>query len=223
MLGFLPGYYNSAYGATMTLAPSQRSYLSLGIYDGNGARGVQTGLETGPTFNGYRFQIGEIGSAWLLGPQGLRPLRHRSLGPDRTAHPEGPNGLITQNGSQGVYAFASQRLWKGAGGEGVSGFIQLGANDSRTTLFATRYAGLGFTAFGLIPGRPGDSFGAGLAWSELNQSAGFRSNELIFQVYDQIQVTNAFFLEPALTLSTPGETSARRPAVAFTLQSTILF
>ena len=61
------------------------------------------------------------------------------------------------------------------------------------------------------------------AWSELNQSAGYRSNELIFQVYDQIQVTNAFFLEPALTLSTPGETSARRPAVAFTLQSTILF
>jgi porin len=82
---------------------------------------------------------------------------------------------------------------------------------------------LGFTAFGLIPGRPGDSFGAGLAWSELNQNAGYRSNELIFQVYDQIEVTKAFYIEPALTLSTPGETSAHQPAVAFTLQSTILF
>jgi porin len=224
MLGFLPGYYNSAYGATMTLAPSQRSYLSLGIYDGNGARGVQTGLETGPTFNGYRFQIGEIGSAWLLGPQSLPGAA--AIGAwDQTGllTLKGPTGLITQNGSQGVYMFASQRLWKGAGGEGVSGLIQLGANDSRTTLFATRYVGLGLTAFGLIPGRPGDSFGAGLAWSELNQNVGYRSNELIFQVYDQIQVANAFYLEPALTLSTPGETTARQPAVAFTLQSTILF
>jgi porin len=226
ILGFLPGYYNSAYGGTMTLAMSQRSYLSLGVYDGNGARGVQTGLETSPTFNGYRFQIGEIGTAWLLGPQGL-PGSFAIGAWDQTGQLtlKGPNGLITQDGTQGVYMFASQRLWKGEpGGEGVSGFIQFGVNNSQTTLFATRYFGLGLTAFGLVPGRPGDSFGAGLAWSGLNQNvAGYRRDEVMFQVYDQIQVTNAFYLEPALTLSTPGETSAREPAVAFTLQSTILF
>jgi porin len=56
---------------TTTLAPSKVTYLSLGIYDGNGARGVQTGLETVPTFNAYRFEIGEIGANWLLGAQGL--------------------------------------------------------------------------------------------------------------------------------------------------------
>jgi hypothetical protein len=81
----------------------------------------------------------------------------------------------------------------------------------------------GLTAFGLLPGRPGDSFGAGLAWSGLDQNAGYRRDEMMFQVYDQIQVTNAFYLEPALTLSSPGERSARQPAIAFTLQSTILF
>jgi len=81
----------------------------------------------------------------------------------------------------------------------------------------------GLTAFGLVPGRPGDSFGAGLAWSGLNQNVGCRRDELLFQVYDQIEVRNAFYLEPALTLSTPGERSARQPALAFTLQSTILF
>ena len=225
ILGFQPGYYNSAYGVTATLAPSKSYYLSLGTYDGNGARGVQTGLETLPTFNGYRFQIGEIGAAWLLGAQGL-PGSFAVGAWDQTGllTLEGPKGLITQNGSQGVYMFASQRLRRGPEGDGVSGFIQFGANDSRTTLFATRYFGLGLTGFGLIPGRPGDSFGAGLAWSGLNQNVGYRRrDEVLFQVYDQIEVRKAFYLEPALTLSTPGETSARQPPLAFTLQSTILF
>jgi porin len=39
ILGALPGYYNSAYGVTATIAPSRRFYLSLGGYDGNVARG----------------------------------------------------------------------------------------------------------------------------------------------------------------------------------------
>jgi porin len=226
ILGFLPGYYNSAYGVTATLAPTKSWYLSLGTYDGNGARGVQTGLETAPTFNGYRFQIAEGGAAWLLGSQGL-PGAFAVGAWDQTGllTQTGANGLITQDGSQGVYMFASQRLWRASpAGDGISGFIQAGMNDSRTTFFATRYFGVGVTGFGLIPGRPGDSFGAGLAWSELNQNLGFfRHDEALFQVYDQIQVRNAFYLEPALTLSTPGEKSARQPALGFTLQSTILF
>ena len=73
ILGALPGYYNSAYGITATIT-SERFYVSLGTYDGNGARGErgeQTGLRAAPTFNSYRFNIGEIGTAWLLGPNGL--------------------------------------------------------------------------------------------------------------------------------------------------------
>jgi porin len=225
ILGFQPGYYNSAYGVTATLAPSKSWYLSLGTYDGNGARGVQTGLETLPTFNGYRFQIGEIGAAWLLGAQGL-PGSFAVGAWDQTGQltlKEYPTGFIAQDGAQGVYMFASQRLWRDPEGDGVSGFIQFGANDSRTTLFANRYFGLGLTGFGLIPGRPGDSLGAGLAWSALNQNRSYRGNEVILQAYYQIQVKSAFYLEPALTLSTPGERSAAQPTLAFTLQSTILF
>jgi porin len=55
MLGALPGYYNSAYGITVTVAPNKRFYASLGIYDGNNARGEQTGPRGTPTFNSYRF------------------------------------------------------------------------------------------------------------------------------------------------------------------------
>jgi porin len=114
-------------------------------------------------------------------------------------------------------------VWRRADGDGVSGFIQFGANNSRTTLFANRYFGLGLTGFGLIPGRPGDSLGAGLAWSQLNQNRSYRGDEAILQAYYQFQVKSAFYLEPALTLSTPGERSAGQPALALTLQSTILF
>jgi porin len=224
ILGFQPGYYNSAYGVTATLAPTKSWYLSLGTYDGNGARGVQTGLETFPTVNGYRFEIGEIGAAWLLGAQGL-PGSFAVGAWDQTGELvlKSMNGLVTQDGTQGVYTFASQRLWKGEAGDGVSGFIQFGANDSRTTVFANRYLGLGLTGFGLIPGRPGDSLGAGLAWSELNRNRSYRGDEVILQAYYQIQVKSAFYLEPALTLSTPGERSAGQPALPFSLQSTILF
>ena len=114
-------------------------------------------------------------------------------------------------------------MWRGPGGDGVSGFVQFGVNNSRTTFFANRYFGLGLTGFGLIPGRPGNSIGAGLAWSELNENLPYRGNEVLLQAYYQIQVKSAFYLEPAVTLSTPGERSAGQPALAFTLQSTILF
>jgi porin len=226
ILGALPGYYNSAYGITTTIAPAQRFYVSWGGYDGNGARGVQTGLQLGPTFNAYRFQIGEIGTAWLLGPDNL-PGASAIGGWDQTGTLSTPKHEITQNGTHGVYAFASQRLWRGSGNDGeasgVSGFIQLGINNSRT-LVATRYVGLGLTAFGMVPSRPADSLGAGLAWSGLNPNQSNRPDEALIQVYDQIQVFGSFYLQPTLTFSpNPGEKTAHAPAAAFTLQSTILF
>ena len=230
ILGTLPGYYNSAYGITTTIAPTQRFYISWGGYDGSGAGGVQTGLQAGPTFNAYHFQIGEIGTAWLLGPDNL-PGAAAIGGWDQTgtltlSRPP-PQSEIKQNGTHGVYAFASQRWWRGSGGDGqasgVSGFLQSGTNNSRT-LFATRYVGLGLTAFGVIPGRPADSLGAGLAWSGLNRNRGFRPDEALIQIYDQLQVFDSFYLQPTLTFSpNPGEMAAHAPAVAFTLQSTILF
>jgi porin len=148
ILGALPGYYNSAYGVTVTLAPSPRFYASVGVYDGNNARGVQTGLRLGPTFNSYQFQIGEVGTAWLLGsgdlPGSAAVGAWNQTGTLTLAVPN--DRTITQNGTHGVYAFASQRLWRGSGdARGVSAFVQLGANDSRTML-ATRYVGFGLTA-----------------------------------------------------------------------------
>jgi len=64
----LPAFYETAYGITSTWIPSERFYVSYGVYDGNKARGVATGL-TGPEFNGYYFHIAEAGTNWLLGAE----------------------------------------------------------------------------------------------------------------------------------------------------------
>ena len=122
--------------------------------------------------------------------------------------------------------FGSQRLWNrhpGLDSSGVSGFFQFGINDSRT-LLAHRYFGLGLTGFGLIPGRPADTIGGGLAWSWLNRNFGFRSNETILAAYYQAKIVDGLFLQPVLSyIPNPGATPKHAPAVALTVQTTVLF
>jgi len=106
---------------------------------------------------------------------------------------------------------------------GISGFFQFGINDSRT-MIAREFFGAGFTGFGLIPHRPIDSFGTGLAWSWLNRRYGFRSNEAILQAYYQMHLVSASFLEPVLSyIPNLGESPRTRDAVTMTAQLAVLF
>jgi len=67
LIGALPGYYNTAVGIIVNFTPTKSFYLNVGSYDGNGARNtVQTGLSP-PLFNGYYFNIAEIGTNWVIG------------------------------------------------------------------------------------------------------------------------------------------------------------
>jgi porin len=112
ILGALPGYYNSAYGITTTFTPGRKWYISYGVYDGNLARGHQTGLHGTPEFSGYYFQIGEVGTAWLLGPEGL-PGSIGLGGWGQTGRLTAGSGKQSaqQDGTEGFYAFGSQRIW----------------------------------------------------------------------------------------------------------------
>jgi porin len=113
LIGAAPGYYNSAYGITANIAPTDNFYFTYALYDGALASGVQTGLKPTPEFNGHYFTIGEAGYAWLLAQDELPgkfavggwaqtgTLRGCSAGPG-CARP----GVI-QNGSQGLYTFGS--------------------------------------------------------------------------------------------------------------------
>jgi len=229
ILGALPGYYNSAYGITTTFTPGGNWYTSYGVYDGNLARGRQTGIHGAPEFDGYYFLIGEVGTAWLLGPEGL-PGSIGLGGWGETGKLTAGSGTqsVQQNGTEGLYTFGAQRIWlrhPRLDNSGVSAFFQFGVNDS-STMLASKYCGLGLTSFGLVPHRSTDSIGVGSAWSWLNRlpGSGFRSNELILQAYYQAHIVDGIFLQPALSyIPNPGQNTALHGATALTLQSTVLF
>jgi porin len=246
MLGVIPGYYNSATGITTTFAPTKSIYLNYGFYDGNLAAGHQTGF-SGPRFDGYYFHIGEFGSSYRLGPE----RKPGNFGVGVWGQTGKLANLVggTTNGAPGVYLFGAQRLWfrrPGVDNSGISGFYQFGANDS-DALHARQYVGGGLTAFGLVPGRPDDSFGLGLnctwltpgAYSahlfyppwDYNDVPPLRPSQLMFQCYYQMRLAPGWFFQTNLTdIPTPGIpplTTEHRTtfpnALATTLRLTVLF
>ena len=223
LLGVLPGYYNSAYGITATLAPTKNLYMSYGLYDGGGAGGEQTGLRATPAFHGYYFNIGEIGYSWLAGGHQM---------PGSFAFGAwGQTGKLSaggrkEDGAQGFYTFASQRLWlrhPGVDNSGVSSFFQFGMNGSNT-MIVSKYAGGGFTGFGLMPKRPKDSVGTGVGVSRLNENLGFRQSEAMLQAYYQMHVVDDIYFQPTVTyVPNPGQNRSLSAATAITMRVTFLY
>jgi porin len=244
LLGAIGGYYNSVSGITLTLAPTENTYLSYGFYDGNVARGVQTGM-TGPEFKGYYFHIWEAGVDWVIADK--YPGNFSAGLWYQTGLLQGPPD-VTDDGMGGFYLFGSQRIWghiveaspmdggKTTGGKdktftepesgqnsSISTFFQFGANDSET-LRMNQYFGVGLTGFGLVPRRPNDSLGVGMAWSWLNEKEFERPSELMFQGYYQAHVIAGTFLQPAVSyIPTPGAGADLGGAWAITFRATVLF
>lgn len=221
LLGAIGGYYNSVYGIVVTAAPVKQAYVNIGVYDGNLAKGVQTGL-TGPHFNGYYFSIIEGGYGWTAPKPGIAAVGGW--------YQSGllKSGTQKENGTGGIYAFGSQALWikeshstqnKG----NVSGFLQFGWNNSRT-LPMNLFVGGGLTAFALVPKRPNDSFGIGVAWSRLNRHTFSRYSELMLQSYYQAQVYKSIYFQPVVSyIPNPGAHPNKSNVLAVTGRLTVLF
>lgn len=223
MLGIMPGYYNSAYGLTLNFVPSRKWSLSYGVYDGNLARGKQTGL-TGPTFNGAYFHIAEGNFNWVLGSHKLPGDIGLGLWHQTGLIQTSPS--LTEHGASGIYLFGTQRLWyrnRSVDNAGISGYYQYG-NTNSGVLNMKQYVGAGLTAFGLIRSRENDSMGLGGALSWLNQKSFHRRTELMTQAYYQAQMIPNVYLEPALTyIPTPSASPNLSAAWAATLRTIILF
>jgi porin len=241
LLGAIGGYYNSVCGLTVTVAPTKNSYLSYGFYDGNVILGVQTGM-TGPHFNGYYFNIWEAGLDWVVFNKypgqfgaGLWYQSGLILRPN-----------VSQDGTGGLYIFGSQRIWSNSthtafprsvnDGKStnaiapaevrpasISTFVQFGVNNAEV-LPVNQSFGMGFTGFGLVPGRAADSLGVGMSWAWLNPKAFDRPSELMFQGYYQAHLVAGTFFQPAITyIPTPGASSSLGGAWALTFRVTVLF
>jgi len=223
MIGAMTGYYNPANGATLNFSPTKNFYVNLGIYDGNRAHHVETGLNP-PMFNGNWFNIGEVGVNWLLG-EGHHPGQF-GIGLWRQT------GVLTarnisEDGTGGFYLFGSQRIVKNINPKvtdsSISGFFQVGANSSQT-LPITQYYGAGLTAFSPFGDRPSDSLGVGIALSRLNQNLFQQQSELMFQAYYQALVIDSIYLQPTVTyIPTPGLSPTLPGALTTTLRLTVLF
>ncbi len=244
LLGAIGGYYNSVSGVTVSVSPTENTYLRYGFFDGNVARGVQTGM-LGPQFNAYTFHIWEGGMDWVIADK-----YPGSFGTGlwyQTGILTGP-GNISQNGTRGFYTFGSQRVWtnaqatepapSGKSGDSqskqltaptssqlssISGFFQYGINDSET-LPMNQSFGFGFTGFGLVPYRPKDSMGAGMSMAWLNPNIFDRPSELMFQGYYQAHLIGGTFFQPAVSyIPTPGAGAALSDALALTFRFVVLF
>jgi porin len=224
MIGVLPGYYNSAWGITITVTPIKTLYFSYGLFDGNLARGIQTGIRVGPTINEYSFQIAEGGYSWELGEQ-KKPGRFALGGWCQTGKLSTTTG-ITEQGACGVYFFGTQRLWfknPSIDKSGISAFYQFGATHSITLPFI-KYLGLGLTAFSLVPKRPDDSFGIGMALAWLNKRTFTRHTECMLQAYYQLKFIESSYLESALTyIPHPALPNSRPNTVTFTTRIIAFF
>lgn len=220
LLGVLGGYYNSVYGVIATIAPIKEAYVNMGFFDGNLARGVQTGL-TGPHFNGYYFSIIETGYGWTNDKPGIVAIG----GWYQSGRLKSENQK--EHGTGGIYTFGSKALWiaeSDAESKGnISGFFQFGWNNS-ITLPMNLFVGGGLTAFAIITNRPDDSFGVGIAWSRLNRHTFSRSSELMFQGYYQAKLYKSVYLQPVISyIPNPGAHPHISNVCAFTARLTALF
>lgn len=199
LASYLPSYYTSAFGASVFYFPLRDFYVSLGGYDGNKARGMQTD-RTSPEFNGYYFLISESGYSWSHAPLPGRITIgvFRQTG---TLTLDTGSETIEQNGVNGIYLYGSQRLWwkdKHNSSSGVVTYLQLGLNNTKT-LPINKFLGCGLTGYGLVLGRPKDSMGIGLSLAGLNRNSEPHSNEWMFQTYYQCHVCGALYLEPVIS------------------------
>jgi porin len=223
MVGAMLGFYNPGNGVTINFTPTKSFYVNVGVYDGNRARGIQTGVNP-PMFNGYYFNIAEIGVDWQLG-EGGHPGQF-GVGLWRQTGLLSVQG-VTEDGTGGFYLFGSQRVAyrvnPGVPNSSVSVFYQFGTNASRT-LPTSQYYGVGITGFGLIGNRALDSVGIGAGLSQLNPNLFQRQSELMFQAYYQAHLFASTFLQPTITyIPTPGLSPNLPGALATTLRLTVLF
>jgi porin len=235
--GRLPGYPNSALGASLLVQPKafdQNVYLKVGVFDGRGGSGVESPVQTGlvtPSLVGPLFSIGEVGGSWSIGSR--RQPGAASFG---LWHQGGPlscgdsSGSCSESSAAGGYLIAQQRLIDFRypnDNSGISTFVQAGWSPSRSNLFTTSIMG-GFTMFAPMRSRPLDSYGIGLAWARLNEQGPLgpiaNPSELMLQVYGQIHLVSNLYLTPSITvLPMAGEKSATSPSTSALLQLVALF
>jgi porin len=202
----MPTYPDPSTSVNVFVYPTRWLYAGVGVYDGSGAAGVNTG-SYGPHHlfdgTGDYFTIGEAGVRWVL-EENTKPGRFAVgewyAGGDFDRFEGG-----TDSGANGFYAMLEQTLWHKnfydkTGEQGVAGFLQYGHADAEVS-DVVDYAGAGLTWTGPMELRKDDTVGVGLAYAHLSNEpgAGFdKDYELSVETYYGFQVTPYLLVKPDL-------------------------
>jgi carbohydrate-selective porin OprB len=194
-----------ATGIVTFVYPNEHLYAGLGVLDGAGHEGVNTGTQGPATFFGAPsdlFMIGEAGLKWSA--EGRRDGR---LGLGAWHH----TGSFSRfdgghdSGTSGVYLVLDQILWREHPEEkddqrGVAMYFQYGHADSAVSTIVNHVGG-GLIWTGAIPTRAGDVTGMGLSWAGLSDARNadlHQHDELVVEGFYKIRLNGWLSLKPDL-------------------------
>jgi porin len=203
-----PTFPNPATSANLFVMPSESTYVGVGVYDGAGAVGINTGSQG---FSGFfrddesdaYFTIVEAGAGWTGG---------NSWGSGRIAiggwyHGERFDRFDggTERGASGGYAILDQIVWRenpedaedlqGLGFTAVVGFA-----GSADIVNVPLHLQAGVVWTGAVEGRDDDAIGLLITYAELSDAQGspYQGAETIFELVYKWQLTPAVILRPDL-------------------------
>jgi porin len=221
-------YPNPATGILAGWVPNENWSLDVGMYDGAGMAGINTGSVGPATFfrdpPGYFF-IGELGRRWKLGEKEL--VGGATLGAWRhTGTFDNVFGSTTHNTS-GFYGTLDQELSRAAAGQSggtKSVFLQLGLADEDVSP-ADNHLGLGCHWTGCCSARPDDALGVYISRVHFSDGAGFSASaETAYELSYRCQCCHGVALLPDLQFITnPGGDANIDDALVFSLRCELGF
>lgn len=183
-------------GAVLRWRSPRGLYLMGGVYDG------KPGLAGHPAGTHIDLRSGDgILAALETGVSGGQryPYKLAVGGWYRTSHYTDPAGQ-PQDRNHGLYVIGQQRLLGGEHTPAVDAFLQFGsAQEDRNQI--DRYIGVGFNVTGLVPQRPDDILGLGMARVHIGSSyrrnnPGSTDTETAVELTYQASISKRLMIQP---------------------------
>lgn len=190
----------TSFGTRLAFAPTVTTYVMAGLYDGVPGDpahpyGTQVVFGTGDGL----FAIGEAG----MHSADDAPYYKLAIGGwYHTRRFDDYTGR-TRNENSGLYGLAERELWRDAeSGRSVGSFVQIGTAEGDRNQTGI-YLGAGLNVTGLLPARPSDVFGVGIAQARnsgrfLDANPALRDAETALEFTYQLAPTSWLTLQPDL-------------------------
>ena len=203
-----PTFPNPATSANLFVMPTEFSYIGVGVYDGAGAVGVNTGSQG---FSGFfrddesddYFTIVEAGTSWAGGNtwgSGRLAIGGWHHGEQFDRYDGG-----TDHGASGGYAILDQIVWRenpedGEDHQGLGFAAVVGFSGSEAVVTAPMHLQSGVVWTGAIEGRDDDAIGLLVTHVQLSEANGspYVGSETIFELVYKLQLTPSVILRPDL-------------------------